>query len=117
MEGLIFAASYTSIPCRDFQTNFTVCGWRGDEEDQIYSFPVKARINIQGIPFHHFNQLDISKLSKCANLLDISEDTSKKLNMNYASVMVGCDSLSSIPCQFYAVIGGQLCNIKMEIKL
>lgn len=85
-EGLAFVVSKTKIACRDFKVGFKVRGWRrgggGDKDDQAYLFPISARIAIHGISIHYWNRTDISKLlMKYAHVLDISEQTSKKLSL------------------------------------
>lgn len=49
-------------------------------------------------------------------MIDISEETSTKSCMDYAWVLVGCENMTEIPRQFTAVIGEQLCAIKIEVK-
>lgn len=54
--------------------------------------------------------------SDTAHLIDISEETSTKSCMDYVRVLVGCENLVDIPREFNAVIGEQLCAIKIEVK-
>lgn len=59
---LSFAASKTSVPCRDYRAKFRVCRWNRDEDDKFYSFPIVAWIEIKGLPLHHWNRVDMSNL-------------------------------------------------------
>lgn len=116
-EGeLALAISRTSIPCRDCREGFRVCRWNGDEDDFFYNFPVIAWISIYGIPLHHWNRTDISKiLNKFVHAIDIDEKTTLKMKMDCVGAYIGCEKLLALPRQFNVVFGRQLCSIKIEI--
>lgn len=52
-KGLSYAASRTSVPCRDHKVGFRVSRWKGNEDDRFFTFQTKAWLAIHGIPLHH----------------------------------------------------------------
>lgn len=71
----------------------------------------------QGIALHHWNRSDLAKLvTKFAHLTDVDESTVKKINLEAATIKIGCDNEQSISKEFHAVIGNQLCKIKVKIQ-
>lgn len=70
----------------------------------------------QGLPIHHWNRVDISKLLvKFAHIIDIHEDTNQKTKLDCARVKTGCDNLAVISSQITVVMGRQLYTIKCKI--
>lgn len=75
-----------------------------------------AWISISGLPPHHQNITDISKLIiKFAHLVDVDEYTLAKTDIQKTKALIGCNSPDNIPGEFHALIGNQLCKITIEI--
>lgn len=89
----------------------------GEKDDLIQLFLTMAWILIYGLPLHHWNRTDISKIIiKFAHLIDIDKDTAAKSDLRAAKVKVGCDNINAIPNEIHEVIGNQLCKIIIKIE-
>lgn len=114
--GLFFAGSRTLVPCRGHEAGFRVFRWNREEDDQLYTIPTAAWVEIRGLSIHHWNRMDINKLMiKFAHVIHINEDTSQKKKLDCGRVKVGCNSVQAVPSEFNVVLGSQFVSIKLKI--
>lgn len=62
-EGPTYAASRALVPWRDHKdhkASFRVYRWKGNEDDQCYTFPTKAWLANHSFPLRHWNHNDIT---------------------------------------------------------
>lgn len=109
----------TSIPCRGHNAGFTVLRWTGEEEGFPHRFPVLAWLKIFGFPLQNWNRCDLNKLLvKFAHVVEVSEQTLERSDLEAAHVLVGCDSCESvaaIPSEMQAVVGSRLYNVSIRV--
>lgn len=96
-KELNHAICITSIPYCDHTTGFKVYRWSGEEDDKFHIFPMKACLSLTGLPLHHWNKTDLSKIvAKFAYLVDVEDETIWKTDIRVARILVSCDTDDAI---------------------
>lgn len=90
--------------------------WCEEDDNPIQLFPITATITIRGLPLHHWNRCDLSKVvARFAHLLDIDEATANKTELAVARVRIGCENIESVPRELTIVVGNQRRKLTVNI--